>query len=50
VSDIVGIIGPGRMGLALGSALTQADAIEGLIYFGRLRSRRPTPCSTGTVR
>jgi predicted short-subunit dehydrogenase-like oxidoreductase (DUF2520 family) len=43
VSDIVGIIGPGRMGLALGSALAQADVMEGLIYFGRSPEPPPHP-------
>lgn len=41
MSDRVCFIGPGRMGLALGYALTQADALEHLIYMGR----RPEPPS-----
>jgi predicted short-subunit dehydrogenase-like oxidoreductase (DUF2520 family) len=35
------IVGPGRMGLALGYALTQADAVDSLTYCGR----RPDPPS-----
>lgn len=29
------IVGPGRLGLALGSALVQADAVRSLVYYGR---------------
>lgn len=37
--DSVAIVGPGRMGLALGSALVHADAVRELTVFGR----RPHP-------
>jgi predicted short-subunit dehydrogenase-like oxidoreductase (DUF2520 family) len=35
------IVGPGRVGLALGLALSEADAVESLVYHGR----RPEPPS-----
>lgn len=34
-SDRVTIVGPGRMGLALGGALLQAEAVDDLVVFGR---------------
>lgn len=37
--DRLVIVGPGRMGLALGYALVQAEAVRTLVYFGR----RPEP-------
>jgi predicted short-subunit dehydrogenase-like oxidoreductase (DUF2520 family) len=47
VSEIVAVIGPGRMGLALGAALAQADAIEGLIFLGRSPGPPPHPLFDG---
>jgi len=41
MSDRLVIVGPGRLGLALGSALWQADGVESLEYQGR----RPEPPS-----
>lgn len=41
--DHVVIIGPGRMGLALGSALRQEDAVDRLLYFGRGLEAPPHP-------
>lgn len=35
MTDRLAIVGPGRMGLALGSALRRAGAIAGLVYYGR---------------
>lgn len=37
------IVGPGRMGLAIGSALRQAGAVDRLIYFGRDVEPPPHP-------
>lgn len=41
------IIGPGRMGLALGAALTQARAVDQLVYFGRSPDPPPHPLFDG---
>lgn len=41
--DNIVIIGPGRMGLALGSALRQVDAVDRLTYFGRAVEAPPHP-------
>ncbi len=41
MTDKLMIVGPGRLGLALGSALWQADGVESLVYQGR----RPEPPS-----
>jgi predicted short-subunit dehydrogenase-like oxidoreductase (DUF2520 family) len=43
VSDVVAVIGPGRMGLALGGALVQAGAVERLTFFGRTPEPPPHP-------
>jgi predicted short-subunit dehydrogenase-like oxidoreductase (DUF2520 family) len=43
MSDRVAVIGPGRMGLALGSALHQADALERLTLYGRSPEPPPHP-------
>jgi predicted short-subunit dehydrogenase-like oxidoreductase (DUF2520 family) len=48
VSDIVGIVGPGRMGLALGGALSQAGAVEHLVFFGRSPEPPPHPLFDGS--
>lgn len=42
VGNVV-IIGAGRMGLALGAALRQADAVGRLVYFGRAYEPPPHP-------
>ena len=41
--DHVVIIGPGRMGLALGAALRQVEAVDRLIYYGRGYEAPPHP-------
>lgn len=43
MSDILGIIGPGRMGLALGSALAQTGDLESVVYYGRSGGPPPHP-------
>ncbi len=43
MSDRVAVIGPGRMGLALGGALMQGGAVETLTYFGRSPEPPPHP-------
>jgi predicted short-subunit dehydrogenase-like oxidoreductase (DUF2520 family) len=43
VSENVVIVGPGRMGLALGAALIQAGAVERLIFYGRTLEPPPHP-------
>jgi predicted short-subunit dehydrogenase-like oxidoreductase (DUF2520 family) len=43
VSENVVIVGPGRMGLALGAALVQARAVERLIFYGRGLEPPPHP-------
>jgi predicted short-subunit dehydrogenase-like oxidoreductase (DUF2520 family) len=43
VSENVVIVGPGRMGLALGAALIQAQAVERLIFYGRGMEPPPHP-------
>jgi predicted short-subunit dehydrogenase-like oxidoreductase (DUF2520 family) len=43
MSDNLAVIGPGRMGLALGSALIQAEALERLVLFGRSPEPPPHP-------
>jgi predicted short-subunit dehydrogenase-like oxidoreductase (DUF2520 family) len=43
VSESVVIVGPGRMGLALGAALLQARAVERLIFYGRSIEPPPHP-------
>jgi len=43
VSDVVAVVGPGRMGLALGGALVQAAAVERLTFFGRTPEPPPHP-------
>jgi predicted short-subunit dehydrogenase-like oxidoreductase (DUF2520 family) len=43
LSENVVIIGPGRMGLALGAALRDADAVESLTYIGRGVEPPPHP-------
>ena len=43
MSENVVIVGPGRMGLALGAALLQARAVERLIFYGRSLEPPPHP-------
>lgn len=43
MSDRLAVIGPGRMGLALGGALYQADALDGLDFYGRSPEPPPHP-------
>lgn len=43
MSERVVIVGPGRMGLALGTALRRAEAVEALTYFGRGMEPPPHP-------
>ncbi|HEX6558136.1 MAG TPA: Rossmann-like and DUF2520 domain-containing protein [Longimicrobiales bacterium] len=45
--DNVAIIGPGRMGLALGAAFKQADVVERLVYYGRAMEAPPHPLFDG---
>jgi predicted short-subunit dehydrogenase-like oxidoreductase (DUF2520 family) len=45
--DNVVIVGTGRMGLALGAALKQADAVERLIFYGRGMEPPPHPLFDG---
>jgi predicted short-subunit dehydrogenase-like oxidoreductase (DUF2520 family) len=47
VSEFIGIIGPGRMGLALGTALSQTRAYDGIIYYGRSPEPPPHPLFDG---
>lgn len=41
------IIGPGRMGLALGAALLRADLVERLVFYGRHMEPPPHPMFDG---
>ncbi len=43
MSESVVIIGPGRMGLALGAALRHARAVDRLLFFGRALEPPPHP-------
>lgn len=43
MNDTIAIIGPGRMGLALGGALMQAGDVARLTYFGRSPEPPPHP-------
>lgn len=47
MSERVAIVGPGRMGLALGAALTQARAVEQLVFLGRSADPPPHPLFDG---
>jgi predicted short-subunit dehydrogenase-like oxidoreductase (DUF2520 family) len=49
VSGVVAVVGPGRMGLSLGSALADSDGADALIYFGRSTEAPPHPLFDGTV-
>lgn len=51
MTDQILIVGPGRMGLAMGTALTAAGAVRRLIYYGRDVEPPPHPLFTSeTVR
>src|SRR5690606_4686994 len=43
LSERIAIIGPGRMGLALGAALVQCQAAERLVFYGRALEPPPHP-------
>ncbi|MEJ2504013.1 MAG: hypothetical protein P8177_12010, partial [Gemmatimonadota bacterium] len=43
MSERLAVLGPGRMGLALGGALHQAGAVESRTYFGRSGEPPPHP-------
>jgi predicted short-subunit dehydrogenase-like oxidoreductase (DUF2520 family) len=47
MSDRLAVVGPGRMGLALGGALHQAGALEALWFFGRSPEAPPHPLFDG---
>lgn len=47
MSDNIAIVGPGRMGLALGAALKKAEAAERLVYYGRSMEPPPHPLFDG---
>jgi predicted short-subunit dehydrogenase-like oxidoreductase (DUF2520 family) len=49
VSDVVGIVGAGRMGLSLGSALAESRGVDALVYFGRSHEPPPHPLFDGSV-
>ncbi len=49
MSDHLTIVGPGRMGLALGGALSQAGALDGLTYLGRSAEPPPHPIFDGVA-
>ena len=48
MSDTLAIVGPGRMGLALGGALRAADALDSLTFFGRSPEPPPHPLFDGS--
>lgn len=47
MSETVAVIGPGRMGLALGGALMQAGEVDRLTYYGRSPDPPPHPLFEG---
>lgn len=47
MSERVAIVGPGRMGLALGVALSQAREADSLVFFGRSLDPPPHPLFDG---
>jgi predicted short-subunit dehydrogenase-like oxidoreductase (DUF2520 family) len=47
LSEKLGIVGAGRMGLALGAALHRAGAVERLVYYGRGIEPPPHPLFDG---
>jgi predicted short-subunit dehydrogenase-like oxidoreductase (DUF2520 family) len=47
LSENIAIVGPGRMGLALGAALRKAEAVERLVYYGRAMEAPPHPLFDG---
>ena len=53
MKERVAIVGPGRMGLALGAALIHVDAVERLTFYGRALEPPPhtlfEPGATGSA-
>ena len=47
MSDSIAVVGPGRMGLALGVALMHSQAAESLAYYGRSPEPPPHPLFDG---
>lgn len=47
MSDQIVIVGPGRMGLALGAALLRAEAVDRLTFYGRSFDPPPHPLFEG---
>jgi predicted short-subunit dehydrogenase-like oxidoreductase (DUF2520 family) len=47
MSDSIAVVGPGRMGLALGVALMKSEAAESLAYYGRSPEPPPHPLFDG---
>ena len=47
MSENILIVGTGRMGLVLGAALKQMQAVERLVYFGRAMEPPPHPLFDG---
>lgn len=48
MSDRIAVIGPGRMGLALGGALVEAGGVETVTFFGRSPEAPPHPLFDAT--
>jgi predicted short-subunit dehydrogenase-like oxidoreductase (DUF2520 family) len=46
---MIAVVGAGRMGLSLGSALAQSDGVDALVYFGRSHEPPPHPLFEGSV-
>jgi predicted short-subunit dehydrogenase-like oxidoreductase (DUF2520 family) len=49
MSNVIAMVGPGRMGLSLGSALAQSDGADALLYLGRSPEPPPHPLFEGSV-
>lgn len=49
MTEAIAVVGPGRMGLALGGALVQSNAAEQLSYFGRSPEPPPHPLFDGAT-
>lgn len=49
MSERIAVVGPGRMGLALGVALRQAEVAESLVFFGRSHEAPPHPIFDGAA-
>lgn len=48
MTERIGIIGPGRMGLALGAALSQSGGVDEILFFGRSPEAPPHPLFDGS--